>query len=130
MKCSALFSRRPTYSQGLHLLWPDETGWHRRFLCFPVAAAGCIWKSTQSSSWATRPHSAPLQGEAEDWEALESCRRHAERVTGPGICSHFKSHPPPSSFLTCFVGWCREGGGKSRSRVYFTAGCSKKVGKD
>ncbi|XP_054049152.1 protein ITPRID1 isoform X3 [Rissa tridactyla] len=44
---------------------------------------GCMWKSTKSSPWATRPRSAPLQGEAEDREALESCRRHAERAPGP-----------------------------------------------
>ncbi|XP_074939738.1 protein ITPRID1 [Phalacrocorax aristotelis] len=42
-------------------------------LCSTHAGPGCIWKRTKSSPWATCPCCAPLQGETEDWEALESC---------------------------------------------------------
>ncbi|XP_054674571.1 protein ITPRID1-like isoform X3 [Grus americana] len=52
-------------------------------LCGTRPGPGCIWKSPKSSPWATHPHSAPLQGETEDWEALESVRRHAERAASP-----------------------------------------------
>ena len=119
MKCQALFSRRPTYSHGLHLLLSDKTGWHQCFLHFTVAAAGCIWKSTKSSPWATRPCFALLQGEAEDWEALESSWRHAESAAGPGICSHFKSHTPPSPPSWPALRGGAEGVGKSRPRALF-----------
>ncbi|XP_054674577.1 protein ITPRID1-like isoform X6 [Grus americana] len=59
-------------------------------LCGTRPGPGCIWKSPKSSPWATHPHSAPLQGETEDWEALESVRRHAERAASPGPCKSFR----------------------------------------
>ncbi|KAM6134648.1 LOW QUALITY PROTEIN: protein ITPRID1 [Pterocles gutturalis] len=51
-------------------------------LCGTHFGPGCIWKSAKSIPWATRPHSALLQGEAEV-ETLESCQRHVERAASP-----------------------------------------------
>lgn len=42
------------------LLWLNRTGGHWNFLCFPVAAAECIWKSIMSGPWATQPRSVLL----------------------------------------------------------------------
>lgn len=67
------------------------------FHAFPASAAGCIWKNTETRRWAraTCPLcSAALQGEPKDLEALESCQRHADRATSPGISCHFKSLLP------------------------------------
>ncbi|KAM6338798.1 LOW QUALITY PROTEIN: protein ITPRID1 [Podargus strigoides] len=52
-------------------------------LCGTHSGPGCTWKSTESSPRATRPRSAPLQGETENWEALESCGRQVERAASP-----------------------------------------------
>lgn len=101
---------RPTYGQGLHLLYSGVTSCRMVFHTFPLPAAGCLWKSTETSPWVRAmcsPSSVPGQGEAEEWAALVSCQRHAERAATPGTCCYFKSLPPPSPFLTYFMDWCR-----------------------
>lgn len=122
---SSVFKETYVWS-GFTFAFPDKTGWHWCFLRFAVAAAQSVWKSTKSSSWATRPRSALLQGEAED---LKSCRA----VRGIWRELPVQVFAPISSPTLLPLPSCpasRAGAEREDPGLYFIARCSERVGKD
>lgn len=104
------------YGEGLHLLWSEKTGWSGGF----PRLSCCCCRVHLEEYW------DQTMGEGNMSSLLCSTSRGAQGLGSPGELSEtcgqsYQSRyllpfhvPPPSPFLTCFLGWHGEGGRKSR----------------